>query len=250
MSKHGLLMAALLLSVTACTSVQEALHTKRPEGTSLLLTLVPLEKPATGKPVVVNAKITHIKDRALVHAENLSETDNGVPPFFALDNSFTDFQPIHAEQEKTSGLYRFTFTPKNPGSYRIWAKAALSGEQFPQYPFADLGTRTPGKFTRAEALQQHWDGYTVTLVPESPFIRFHNVAFALRATNASGTETPVTIHEVTGFYSDYRGVEHINPSKQRVSLAPDHEGFIKLFVRASIDGKETTLPFTAQIAKE
>jgi hypothetical protein len=241
---------AALLALTACTSVQEAMHIKRAKTSALLLTAVPLDRPThapltVGQPTTANSKLTIIASRSLLPPDMLTETENGAPKLFALDPTFTDFQRLSVNRTEAEGLYRFTFTPKHT-TYRVWAKA-VSAETV-EYPFTDLGGRSQGKFPKTETLTRTWNGYEITLLQEKPFRRFYPSTLTLKATK-NGQEAPATIEEIFGVYNDYRTAEHLLPSEEGIRFEGTQEGFIRLFVRASIDGKETTLPFTAAISK-
>lgn len=242
---HAVALALVLLSTSACASVHEAMHGKRATEPTVHLTLVPLEKPEPGKTTTISAKVTYLKTRLLVTHAELKPQASDALTLYALDNSFNDFQAINASATSTDGLYQFAFTPHSSG-YRIWAESALKTAPESEFPFADIGARGLGKFTRTETLQQNWNGTTATLVLDEKPIRFHecNITLQLGGTNAD-------IKEIIGFYDDFRTVIHLKPENGKgINYSPDQEGFIKLFVRFAANGKEATLPFTISVAKD
>lgn len=236
----------LTLFCSACSSIHEALHIKRSEEPLLHLTLLPQGDLRQDTPTQVDAKITHISTRALVTHAEIKQQEADTLSLFAIDNTFNDFQPVSAAATGVDGLYRFRFTPRSARGYRIWAEAALRDTPVAEYPFADIGSRSPGSFPRAESLTHSVDGVSFTLALKDPLRRFRETPIRVEAAG-----TPVIIHEVTGFYSDYRTLAHILPvAGEEPRLSPDKEGFIKLFIRVSYQGKMRVLPFVAAIARD
>ncbi len=246
MANSRLLPLLLLAALTACSSVHEAMHDKHPETQNLHLTLVPLGEVAIGKTTPVDAKLTAVKSRALLTQADLITPETDTILLYALDTHFTDFQPIRAKAGKTDGLYHFTFTPHNPGSYRIWAEAAPKDGSFPEYPFVDLGARSLGSPPHDATLQTTQNGVAYTLMLEDALTRFKESTFKISANG-----TPVTITDIIGIYTDYRTVIHITPEAGKdVVFVPEKEGLVKFFIRVNAGGKETILPFIAPVARD
>jgi len=236
-------------TISACSSVNEAMYGERMQPSAIHLTLLSSDPLTQGKPTHIKSKITHLKILKLVTRNEMQPTQANTLPMIAIDTSFSDVQIIDATPTNIDGLYDFTFTPHKPGSYRIWAETKLKSAPHTEYPYSDIGTRTPGKFTRTELLEQKQDGITYALKIENPLTRFDNEEITVQATDNSGTNIPVTLRDIVGIYGDYRTVIHLTPDNGKISFSPDKEGLIKLFVRLTANGKETTVAFTAAITK-
>ena len=240
-----------LTVLSGCASLHEAMHPpKKVEDTQLYLTLLPRDQVALGKSTDIDTKLTQIKTRALITKEDLKPTPGDALPLLALDSSFTDFQAIFAKPTAVEGLYHFSFTPHVKSSYRIWSLAELKTAEAQEYPFKDIGIRTPGSFKHTEMLTQTQNGITYVLQLDSALKRFNETTFELQAKNANDTIMPATIKDITGVYDDYRTLIHLTPQNGKVTFVPDKQGFIKCFTRIETGGKESVVAFTVSVAKD
>lgn len=243
-SRHALALIGLA-TLSACGSMHEAMHTKRATELTTHLTLLPLAHPAPNTAIPVDTKITTLKTRAVLTPQDLKPAPGDTLTYYALDSSFTDFQTLKTTPTKIDGLFHFTFTPRTTNSYRIWAETEMKNDAPVEYPYNDIGTRTPGKFTRIESWTQTLGSASITLSSDTRLKRFNEATLSLK----SG-ESPLPITDAVAFYDDYRTLLHFTPTDGKITFSPDKQGYVKIFIRSTINGKETTLPFTFEIAKD
>jgi hypothetical protein len=192
-----------------------------------------------------------------------------------VDPSLQDFQALAAAPGARAGEWRFAFTPRRGGNYRIFADftpAATGQEMYASadqevMPSDDAPGRRPGPRAGAatSGLSVERDGYRLTLRPSGPSIVAREpVALTFTAESLDGgpaawepldggfaTLVAFDLNR-TGFVNLRAGVAGRDPSGGAAPLVftvaiPDPGPYV-IWSRVKIGGRVITAPFRIQVA--
>jgi hypothetical protein len=219
----------------------------------------------------VQALLTLLQsDGTPVRLGDLREMHTKKIHLFIIDSSLTDYHHEHPVATDSAGRYTFTFTPRKPGPYRVWADLVpvLTGRQ--EYAMTDIPAATPGEplqdtsVTHAAAVEE----LTYELYFDDPVLRIGKATRArLRITDSDGS--PFTQLEpimaafahLVGFSEDHSTIMHIHPTgigpqspgerggpELEFFLYPTRAGFMRLFAQVQIGGVSKFAPFGIRIS--
>jgi hypothetical protein len=186
-----------------------------------------------------------------------------------IDPSLTDYHHEHPQPTGKPGEYAFSFIPRKPGPYRIWADLVPKGGA-QEYAVADLAAQTqPEPITnRTESLKAVVDGLTYTLTFQQPLKAGDAILGTLTVADAKGAVFPSlepvmgAYAHIVGFSEDFKTIAHIHPmgeeptkptdrgaGKLDFHLVPGQPGLLRLFTQVQIGGENKFAPFTLNIQK-
>jgi hypothetical protein len=208
-------------------------------------------------------------DGSPVLLKDLIETHTEKIHLLIINSSLRDYHHEHPRPTDVPGEFEFSFTPRKPGSYRVWADLRVHPLGFQEYVMTDISAPTPDEPLTEKAVNSttEIDGLHFELTFDRKRIRAVQAAPArLRITNRNGTPfnqlEPVmaAFAHVVGFNEDYKTVLHIHPKGPPVSDpkargGPELEfliyslqpGFFRLFVQVQIGGVSKFAPFGIEI---
>lgn len=190
-----------------------------------------------------------------------------------LDPLFQDYHHEHPQPTGVPGEYRFTFTPRVAGPYRLWLDAMPVATGRTEFPIVDLA-RIPRPIVKAPApsapvLQAEAGGFLCQLeVPEGQLVFARDTTVTLRLRDAQGV--PLTrlqplmgaFAHVVGFADDFQTIHHIHPLgampqpgelggptinfRLRASLP----GWIRLYVQFAVDDATHLAAFAVPVVVE
>jgi hypothetical protein len=186
-----------------------------------------------------------------------------------IDSSLTDYHHEHPEPTRTPGEYVFNFTPKKPGTYRVWADLRAHPLDLQEYAVTDIPGRTDGEPLTDRSISFKASANTRNyelLLPDTPIKVGRPASARLRITAADGTGftelEPImaTFAHIVGFNEDYKTVLHMHPKGPPV-LNPDarggpelefqiyalRPGFVRLFAQVQIAGQQEFAPFGIRV---
>jgi len=233
--------------------------TAKPEGPVIpgkaLSVTVHIEKP-DGKPVGYG-------DLLLMHSEFIH--------LLIEEPGLSDYHHEHPKATAVPGDFRFTFTPRKSGPYRIWADLVPASTGIQELPFADLpGPSVERPQDTADRYIAQAGGYQFSLL----FAEGNHVPVkagqARRMTitvSKIGGEPVQNLEPVmnafahlVGFYEDYRTVVHLHPGGGEITnpelrggpslgfmFFPPKAGFIRLYCQVLIDGEMIFAPFNVNV---
>jgi hypothetical protein len=206
-----------------------------------------------------------------VQLADLIETHTKKIHLLIIDTSLMDYHHEHPQPTRNPGEYSFSFTPRKPGSYRVWADLRPYPLGLQEYVMTDISASTTGErlTDRTISFKTTVDGLNYDLLFEQKEIKSGRPAFAkLRITTADGAGftrlEPImaTFAHLVGFNEDYKTVLHMHPKGPPVldSTArggPELEfqiyalrpGFVRLFAQVQIGGISKFAPFGIQIVR-
>jgi hypothetical protein len=182
-----------------------------------------------------------------------------------IDGGLTDYRHEHPEPTRTPGEYVFSFTPKKPGNYRVWADLRAHPLGLQEYAVADIPGAASGEplTDRTLSCKASVNGRNYELLlPDTPLKVGRPASARLRITSADGkgfTELePVmaAFAHIVGFNEDYKTVLHMHPKgapllDEAARGGPELEfqiyalrpGFVRLFTQVQIAGQQEFAPF-------
>jgi hypothetical protein len=113
---------------------------QRPGEPTLKMSLIS-PKLVIGQPATVLVRLAKW-DGSPVKAADFIETHTKKIHLLINDRSLSDYHHKHPEATQTPGEYRFAFTPRKPGPYRIWADVVPETTGMQEYDVADPSADT------------------------------------------------------------------------------------------------------------
>lgn len=241
-------------------------HKGQPTIQALVRTAAPL---TVGLPATALLHLQRPNGLPLTLAD-LIETHTKKIHLLIVDQSLTDYHHEHPLPAEKPGDYSFSFTPRKPGSYRVWADVRSYPLGLQEYVQTDIAANTAGEplTDRELKLKSTVDGLNYELLFDQPEIHAGQpAAFKLRVTTPAGAGVtnlePVmaTFAHLVGFSEDYQTVLHLHPKLPPVLdraarggpeldfvLYAAKPGFVRIFAQVQIDGRAHFAPFGLKIA--
>ncbi len=238
------ILAASRQSLRASIRVAEPLTVGQPATVYLML------QKANGDPVLLS-------DLIEAHTKKIH--------LLIIDSSLTDYHHEHPEPTRTPGEYVFSFTPRKPGDYRVWADLRAHPLGLQEYAMAEIPGAASGEALTSRSLSYNANvngrNYEL-LLPDAPLKVGKPASARLRITSADGkgfTELePVmaAFAHIVGFNEDYNTVLHMHPKGAPIldraarggpelefQIYPLRPGFVRLFAQVQIAGQQEFAPF-------
>jgi hypothetical protein len=238
-----------------------------------------LKMTVNGPPLVVGTPATWVirlskPDGKPVLLSDLIEVHTKKIHLLINDPSLSDYHHEHPVPTQTPGEYQFTFTPRRPGSYRIWADVVPADSGIQEYDMADLKAADP----TSRPIEDRQTRLTTIVEGRRYELKFETgadgnirarqtVIGTISVTGADGT--PFTQLEpimgafahLVGFSEDGKSILHIHPSSKEPSGPEDRAGpvfafkfyapaagFLRLYCQVRIAGADVFVPFNLNIA--
>lgn len=237
-------------------------HHAEISGNTLGLT-VDAEPLAIGKQANVEAILTRTGDGKMLGMDDLKEAHTKKFHALIIDTSLTDYHHVHPVASENGKGFQFSFTPRKPGDYRVWADVVPTSTNKQEYVIADL----KGSASSTDAIDKKAN--TVVTVEGLTFkLSFDGPVKAGKAVMGKVTVSkdgkpftalePVmgTYAHIVGFGDDRKTVVHIHPMgvepekesdrggpELSFHLQPTKPGFIKLFTQIRVNNTDVFAPF-------
>jgi hypothetical protein len=270
---HPELMGKAAGTCPSCGMLLEPIYVTQPQLTQspIIRAEIVAGKPLeVGKRADLRIRLVFLDNGEPVTLDDLEETHTRKVHLLISDISETDYHHEHPEPVG-NGEYAFSFTPRRPDTYRVWADLLPARTHVQQYSVADIPSTTPRQATLAEnELESRYaeiDGYKFDLSFEKQLIGERDtVAGKLRVTQPDGQ--PCDKLEVVmgafahfvGFADDFGTVLHLHPAGSLVTdtqsrggpelpfyFRSNKPGLFRLFAQVKIDGKDFFPRFVLQV---
>jgi hypothetical protein len=227
----------------------------------------PLE---SGKRVTVTLTLTR-KDGAPVAHKDLLVMHTQRIHLLIIDSGLADYHHEHPQPIDTPGVYVFSFNPKRPGPYRIFADVVPVRTSRQEYVVADLPANTPGEPVadkQAKLASRVEDFmFLITFDEKVTDIRAARpISGTLTVTGADGKPfnrlQPVmgAFAHLVAFNEDRKTVLHIHPEGPEIQdaqarggpalkfkLYAPQPGFYRLYAQVQIADRPVFAPFNLRI---
>lgn len=221
-----------------------------------------------GNAIPVTIKILNIEDGTPISDEKLVTVNSQKVHLLIIDPTFTDFQNVFPKPLTTPYAYNFTFTPKFTSGYRVWADITPLSTGKQEFLSGWLGDKERPNIGRRTSYSVTTKGYNFSLsFDKNPKVG----QISSGKIQITGYDNqPVKIQPYTvlpsyivGFYGDFNHAVNIHQSNPmhinymdatnsdiKFRFQPQYPGFIKIFAQITLDNKEISVPFTANIEAE
>lgn len=220
-----------------------------------------------GQPATVRVRLTRKKDGAPVTPDDLLVVHTERIHLLIIDESLGDYHHEHPAPTDVPGEYEFTFTPRRPGPYRVFADVVPRVSNTQEYPVCDLPGSAQGEplADRASVSTAEVDGLRYELHWETgglPVRAKQPVNATIRVSHLDGRPftqlEPImgTYAHIVAFLEDRATVLHIHPVGAEPQKPEDRggpsfqfrfyapkSGFIRLYSQVQIGGKSVFAPF-------
>lgn len=228
--------------------------------------------PAGGQTVAATVRIVHPlvvgdpakavlqlrrKDGAPVYPSDLITAHTEKIHLFIIDDSLSDYHHLHPRATTTAGDYEFSFTPRQPGPYQVWADVRPEPMGLQEYAATTISAANTESLpvNRIVTNKVAIDGLNYELVFASETLAARKpIQGRLHITRTDGT-TSMSLEPLmgafahfAGFYDDRKTILHLHPKGVPVSdterskldiefifYAP-RQGFVRIFAQVQIGG--------------
>ncbi len=186
-----------------------------------------------------------------------------------IDESLTDYHHEHPATRADGPGLRFSFTPRKPGPYRVFADVVPEATRRQLYLMADLSAGARGEpiSNRETVTKAAVDGYTFEIELSGALREGEPSSGVLSIRDRAGEEVknlePVmgAYAHLVGFFDDRVSVEHVHPmgpepakptdrgrGTLKFRFTPKRSGLMRFFAQVKLEGTERFAPFTLQVA--
>lgn len=185
-----------------------------------------------------------------------------------VDASLTDYHHEHPTPRGDGPALSFSFTPRKPGRYRVFADVIPEATRKHRYLVSDIPARTAGEpiGEREVALDANVDGLSFQLKLDAGIVKGKPTRGELLVRDAGGAIVsnlePLmgAYAHLVGFSEDGVTVEHLHPhgpeptkptdrgrGQLKFGFAPTQVGLLRMFAQVKIDGRERFARFTLKV---
>jgi len=184
-----------------------------------------------------------------------------------VDPTLRDYQHIHPEPGENDGEWTFAFTPRLPGTYRVFADFVPVPTRRSLYAAADLPVTgdvlvTPNTFSWDAEL----DGYQFKLTPSAPLHAGKATDLAFTVVRVAGGPVPLepvmdAYAHLVAFDTVPSGFAHLHPKEASLTPLPDpakpkltfqitipNAGVYVIWAQVKLAGREVFVPFWFEVA--
>lgn len=186
-----------------------------------------------------------------------------------IDESLTDYHHEHPTPSAKGTTLDFAFTPRKPGTYRVFADVTPEATRRHLYLMGELSSPVAGApiTARDTVMKSEVDGYAFEIVLATTPKQGSTLDGELVVRRPDGAVVedlePVmgAYAHLVGFFDDRVTVEHIHPmgaeptrpsdrgvGKLKFRVTPTKAGLLRLFAQVKLGGVERFAPFTLQIS--
>ena len=210
------------------------------------------------------------KDGSPVLLNDLKDAHTMKMHLLINDQSLTDYHHEHPEPTGTPGEYAFSFTPRKPGSYRVWADLLPVATDAQEYSMADIPAPTQGEpiSEREVKTVDRVEGLKYEVVFNKAKLTVGEATMGkLKITQSDGKVfdqlEPImaTYAHLVAFGEDYKSIVHIHPmgaeptkdtdrgaGSLEFHIQPEQPGLMRLYAQVQIGGVSKFARFTLEVA--
>ncbi|MBN9413627.1 MAG: hypothetical protein J0H12_06885 [Candidatus Paracaedimonas acanthamoebae] len=221
------------------------------------------------KIIPTRIKLTSIKDNKEILLSDLKEVHTKKIHVLIFDQNLTDYQHVHPEPTKEPGIYEFSWSPKNEGSYKIWVDIVPLKTGKEEYVTAPLAT--VGSFSKAAdnqlSQEAKVDNNLYSLRFDTKELRKGQAAMGtIKALNKEGKDVkdlePImgAFAHIVAINEDFNTIAHVHPMGKEPTdekarggpelmfhFMPEKSGFYKIWLQIKLAGKEIFVPFGVNV---
>lgn len=245
---------------------------EKPGAPSMKLTATPDQPLKLGRSVTVTILLTKNNGTPVTRADLLLMHTQKIH-LLIVDGSLSDYHHEHPKPGDNPGEYVFTFTPSQPGPYRIFADVVPIETSVQEYVIGDIPADTQAKAieNKQTTLTSEVDGFNFILKFDTPDQKLHaNQMITGQITVIAPDAQPykqlqpimASFAHLVAFNEDHKTVLHIHPQgaepqkpEERggpvltFKLYAPTPGFYRLYAQTLIMDEQKFAPFNITVEK-
>jgi hypothetical protein len=242
-------------------------HEAEASANTLKVAILAPQPLEVGKEMTVRLSLVRASDGKAVTFDDLKEAHTKKFHALIIDPTLTDYHHVHPVAAESGEGFQFSFTPKMPGDYRLWADVIPTASGKQEYVIADMKGKTAstGKIDKTISDTTTVDGLTFKLAFDQPLTSGQAVMGKIMVSKDGKPFTqlePVmgAYAHIVGFSEDRKTVVHIHPMGAEPKQASDRggpelsfhiepgkSGFTKLFAQVRVGGKDIFAPLGVMV---
>ncbi|MEO6435795.1 MAG: hypothetical protein ABIP55_08540, partial [Tepidisphaeraceae bacterium] len=238
---------------------------EKPGAPSMILTAIPDAPLTPSRAAKVTVQLSRLADNSPVAVDDLLVMHEQRIHLLIVDKTLLDYHHQHPTPTKTPGEFAFSFTPRRPGPYRIWADVVPDQTSVQEFVVADIpgetASATPPKLPeRDDSFTDTVDGLRFALAFEKndlPLLPTKVARAKITLTDPAGKPfkslEPImgAYAHLVGFHEDYQTIVHLHPSgpepKQKLDRGgptldfkfyPPKPGFYRFYAQVHVEGRD------------
>jgi hypothetical protein len=244
---------------------------EKPGEPSMRMELTPAAPLEAGKPMQVAVMLSFKKENAPVRRQDLLTMHTEKIHLLIIDPTLTDYHHEHPAPTDSPGRYTFSFTPRTPGPYRIFADLVPAETGVQEYIVADLpgpavAAEIPDRATRLSATVDGFHFNLAQVNPRQPIRAGEIVPANLTVTAADGKPFKAleplmgAYAHLVAFHEDKTTVLHMHPAGPdpvkpedrggptlRFNLYAPKPGFYRLYAQVRIGDQSRFAAFNVNV---
>jgi hypothetical protein len=237
----------------------------------VVMTLRPDGAPAAGCAVACRLTLRTVGGKAIGPAD-LRVSHTRRLHLLVVDPTLTDYQHLHPEPAAEAGVWRFAFTPRFGGVYRVFADFTPAATGRSLYATADVAIGGTAAEANATSQTPNWQseagGCRFELVPSAPSVRA-GAPVDLRLVIARPDGAAVALEPVMGAFAHLvafdearSGFAHLHPVDPGLDRPPDtirpelrfrltipQPGRYVVWAQVNAAGREVFVPFRFDVQR-
>lgn len=221
------------------------------------------------KIIPTRIKLTSIKDNKEILLSDLKEVHTKKIHVLIFDQTLTDYQHVHPEPTKEPGVYEFSWSPKNEGTYKLWVDIVPLNTGKEEYISTVLAT--VGSFSKAADKQlsqeEKVNNNHYSLTFDTKELKKGQATMGkIKVHNKEGKDVkdlePImgAFAHIVAINEDFNTIAHVHPmgkeptdEKERggpelmFHFMPEKSGFYKIWLQIKLEGQEVFVPFGVNV---
>lgn len=242
-------------------------HEAEAPANTVKLTIIDSQPLEVGKEAKVQVSLTRLSDGKALTLDDFKEAHTKKFHALIIDPTLSDYHHVHPVPSDSGQGFQFSFTPKKPGDYRMWADVIPNDSDKQEYVIADMKGKaaSTGKIDKKTSDTAMVDGLTFKLAFDGPVQAGKAVMGKVMVSKDGKPFTqlePVmgAYAHIVGFSEDRKTVVHIHPMGEEPKqesdrggpelsfhIEPGKSGFTKLFAQVRVNGKDIFAPFGVKV---
>ncbi|MBI3427933.1 MAG: hypothetical protein HY011_33840 [Acidobacteria bacterium] len=240
-------------------------HAAEPTLKATVTTQAPLQVGQKAEAVLRLAK----RDGSPVLLSDLKDAHTKKIHLLINDQSLTDYHHEHPVPTGTPGEYAFSFTPRKPGAYRVWADLLPVASDAQEYSMTDIAASTQGEPITEREIKtvDEVERLKYEVVFDKTKLTVGEAAMGkLKITQPDGKiftqlePIMATYAHLVAFGEDYKSIVHIHPmgaeptkdtdrgaGSLEFHIQPEQPGLMRLYAQVQIGGVSKFARFTLQV---
>jgi hypothetical protein len=239
------------------------------QETTIKVEVLPQEQIQKNKSFTTRIKLISTKDHKEILLTDLEEVHTKKIHVLIFDQTLTDYQHVHPTATKEPGVYKFSWIPKNDGTYKLWVNIVplkTGKEEYISTVLATVGSHrqlTEKRLNLDERVGNNL--YSLTFgTKELKMGKAYLGRITIRDHQGKAVNylEPImgAFAHIVAINEDFNTIAHVHPMGKEPTIdierggpeldfhfMPEKKGFYKLWLQVQLDGKDVFIPFGIKV---